>query len=222
MIHWLADNTTTRAPPVGVTKPVPCVAWAIETRVAPGALTYEWNLGRLLENRADAGENCAGYGKAYKYGKGASWVDCREAHDLYSGTDGGPLFVDELDYMGARDRKTSGAAVLCVVGRASETPHRDPNDHSVAHLPAFFRLVPYYPDAGYVKLDYFVRAEMQCEEAIVSMQGGDAIRFSDDPAVPELCFDNATGIHGLWFRKRRFCVRGTQVQTGEEFVMRQF
>lgn len=222
MRHWNADNATQRVAPSGVTRPVPCAAWAIETKVPWGAATYEWNFVRLIENHADTGENCAGYGKAYKFGKGATWVDVREAHDLYPGTDGNDVFVDELDYMGARNRKTTGAAVLCVIGRASETPHRDPNDNDIAHLPCWFRLIPYYYDWGKVKIDYFLRSEVKCEEAIISMQGGDAIRWSDDRAVPETCFDNATGIWGLWHRQRRFCVWGVQVQTGQQFTMQQF
>jgi hypothetical protein len=218
--HWISDQTTKRVAPVGLPRPVPCAAWAIETIVPPGAKSFEWNFVRLLDNRADEGENCAGYGKALKRGKATTWVDCREAHDLYPGTDGGGLYVDELDYMGARDRFTTGSAVHCVIGRASETPLRDPNDNSVAHLDTFFRLLPYVPDWGKVKINYFLRSEIKCEQAFLAMQGDDRVQFSNDTAVAKLGFDIATGITGFW--KGRLCVWGFQNVTGEIFSMRHF
>lgn len=189
----------------------------VYTYVAPGTKSYEWNLIAEIDNDADEGDQCASYFKGRKWGKGATWVVCFEAQDLYDGPDGGPLYGTEIDYMGARGRVTTGAGVLCVVGRSSTSPLRDPADKGIAHLDAYFRLIPYFYDAGYVKLNYLLRAEIKCERAIVSMQGGDCIQFSDDPAVAVHCFDPATGITGYWFRERRFCLWGVNNSTGQVF-----
>ena len=186
----------------------------------PGSVTYDWNIVGEHDNDAYEGDKASAYLKARKWAKAATWPLCLEAHDLYPGTDGGPLYTLELDYMGARDRKTTGAAVLCVIGRSGLTPLRDPADMGVAHLDAYFRLVPYYYDFGKVKLDHFIRAEVKCAQAIISMQGGDRIRLSDDPAVGEFGFDPQTGNTGFW--RGRLLLWGFNNSTGEQFSMREF
>ena len=191
------------------------------TYIPPGALGYEWNDVAVLDNHSDDGNNCARYDKAFKYGKGPTWAQCREAQDRYPGTDGGPLYVDELDYMGYPGRRTTGAASLCVIGRSNEGPARDPTDNSIAHLDCWFKLIPNYADWGRVKLDYFIRSYVVCEEAFIAMQGGDTIRFSDDPAVPKLGFDVQTGWLGWWkvIDDKRVLVWGFHALTGDTAKM---
>lgn len=179
----------------------------------PGSISYEWNIVGEHDNDADEGDKAASYLKSRKWAKAATWPLCLESQDFYPGTDGGPLYTLEIDYMGARDRATTGAAVLCVVGRSGLSPLRDPADKGVAHLDTYFRLVPYFYDAGFVKLNYLIRSEIKCEIAILSMQGGDCIKFSDDPAVPVHRFDPQTGYVGYW--KDRLCVWGVHAVTGD-------
>lgn len=185
----------------------------IYTYVPPGSKGYEWNLIAELDNDSDEGNNAPAYFKARKYAKGPTWALCVEVQDFYPGTDGGPCFGAEIDYMGTRGRITTGAGVLCVVGRSSESPLRDPADKGVAHLDAFFRLVPYFYDAGFVKLNYLIRSEIKCEVAILSMQGGDCIKFSDDPAVPVHRFDPQTGFIGYFTGPK--CIWGVHAVTGQ-------
>lgn len=190
------------------------------TYAPPGSITYEWNIIGEIDNDSDDGDKCASYFKARKWGRGATWPAVFEAQDMYEGTDGGPLYVAELDYMGPRGRRTTGAGVLCVFGRSALGPLRDPDDNGVSHLDAYFRLVPYYWDFGKTKIDYFIRAEVKCEKAILSMQGGDCIQLSDDPAVPVHRFDVQTGYVGYW--KGRLCVWGVHAVNGDVVQMREF
>ncbi len=95
-----------------------------------------------------------------------------------------------------------------------------PLERGVAHLDAYFRLVPYFYDAGYAKIDHFIRSEVKCEEAIISMQGGDRIRLSDDPVVAEFGFHTDSGITGFW--RGDFCVWGVHNVTGQVYSMWQF
>lgn len=204
----------------GAAAPLPLALFDLYTKIVPGTESYEWNFTRRIDNHSDTGDQVAGYGKGHKRARGQTWVDVREGMDFYPGIDSGPMYVDEIDYFGPRGRLTTGAASLCVVGRATDSPHRDPNDNGIAHLDAWFRLVPYYYDYGKVKLNHFIRAEMKCEKSIVSMQGGDRIQFSDDSAVPLAGFDPATGFFGLW--RGRHCVAGIHVTTYETCVARDF
>jgi len=192
----------------------------VYTYVPPGCKSYEWNLIAEVDNDASEGDVCASYIKARKWGRGATWPAVFEAQDMYEGADGGPLHAVEIDYMGPRGRRTTGAGVLCVFGRSALGPLRDPDDNGVSHLDTYFRLVPYYWDFGKTKIDYFIRAEVKCEKAIISMQGGDCIQFSDDPAVPVHRFDPQTGYVGYW--KGRLCVWGVHAVNGDVVKMRTF
>lgn len=217
---FIAEQERIRTAPPGPTAPVPRCIWHLRTIVPSTCKSYEWNLVCEIDSYADEGDQCAGYIKARKWGKAPVWGQCVEAADHYRGTDGGPLYALEVDFMGARGRLTTGAAVLCVVGRASESATRNPLDTEVAHLDAFFRLVPYVPDWGHVKLNYLLRAEVKCEKAIVSMQGGDCVSYSDDPAVPVHRFDPQTGYIGYW--KGRLAVWAVHAVTGQVVQMREF
>lgn len=209
------ERTSVAGPPADR----PRVLFDFHTIVVPGTRVYEWNVTARLDNYADDGDQCASYFQGWKHAAGNTFTVVFEGQDFHEGVaDSGPLLPVEVDFMGARGRRTRGCGLLLVVGRSGPTPERDPNDKGVAHLPYFARLVPFDPDRGYVKVDGFIRMEMVSEEAIISMQGGDAIRLSDDPAVAEFGFDVATGITGLWFRKRRFCLRGWNNTTGQEYV----
>lgn len=220
MTHgYIAEQSVHRTAPSGPCAPVPRCIIHYKTTIPFTCESYEWNVVKETHSYANTGDQCTGYDKFFKYGKAPGWVSVREAHDLYPGTDGGPLYVDEIDYMGAPGRLTTGAAVLCVIGRSATTAVRDPVDLREAHLDAFFRLVPYVPDWGFAKLNYLIRAEVKCEKAILSMQGGDRVKFSDDPAVAEHGFDPQTGFTGYW--KGRLLVWGVHNVTGEVVQMRQ-
>lgn len=224
-MSFFAERTEERIAPVGVTGILPWVKWLFKTIVRKGVRTYEFNLGRMVENHSDDYDIdvCAGYMKAHKYGKGNTFGECDEGQDYDEGpgvVDSGPLIVREIDFMGARGRKTRGAALLLVVGRSGRSPHRDPNDKGVASLPVPVRMLPYYPDWGYVKVDGMIRSEIPTENGIVQMQGGDCIKYSDDPAVPVHRFDPQTGFCGWW--KGRLCVHGVHAVTGEVVSMRTF
>lgn len=219
----VADNKSRRESTPGGVPRLACL-WHFHTVVKPGTTAYEWNVVQELDNHSDTGDQCAGYKRAHKWGAGQTWVDVREAQDMHEGPgseNSGPLYVEEMDYMGARGRMTRGAASLCVVGRSSVSPFRDPADKGVAHLDTWFRLVPFFYDFGYVKLDHFIRSEMKCEKSFMSMQGGDCIQFSDDPAVPTLGFDVQTGWVGWWktINGQRMLVWGFHALTGDTAKM---
>lgn len=57
---------------------------------------FEWNALMLLDNYADAGENCGAYIQANKHGAGATWGLCVEACDTTPG-DATGLVTLELD-----------------------------------------------------------------------------------------------------------------------------
>lgn len=217
---FIAEQKFDRTAPVGPCAPVPRCIVHWHTTIPPGCASFEWNIVAETDNRSDEGEHTGATIAARKWAKSPQWAVQIIAADFYPGTDGGPLYGPEIDYMGARGRLTTGAGVLCVVGRATDSVGRDPADKGVAHLDAFFRLVPYVPDWGYVKLNYLIRSEIKCEKAILSMQGGDCIQFSDDQAVPVLRFDPATGICGWW--KGRLCVQGVHAVTGAQYSMQTF
>lgn len=209
----------------GPAAPRPKAIVSFYTKVVQGTKSFMWNCFRMVDNWASEGDQCAGYGKMYKHAKGQSWVDCREGQDLYEGPgteDSGPLFVDELDFMGARGRKTRGAMQLWVIGRSSLVPWRDPADRGVAHLPYLAYIVPYTPDWGFVKFDGAIHSTIKSERGLISMQGGDCIRMSQDDNVGVWCFEPATGITGLWLRERKFCIVGWNNTTGQEYKMQEF
>lgn len=213
MSGFFAEHTEERTAPLGVVSALPWVKWLFKTIIRKGVLTYEFTLGRMLENYSDDPntENCAGYVKAHKYGKAHTFGEVDEAQDYDEGpdvVDSGALIGREIDLMGARGRKTRGAGLLCVVGRSGKTPLRDPNDKGVAHLPAFLQLLQYYHDIGYVKCDNFARSYIKTERGAYEMVGGDCLKMSDDPAVAVLCFEPATGITGLWLREQKICIVG--------------
>jgi hypothetical protein len=197
----------------GPRAPRPKVIFDFYTKILPGTDSFEWNVHGEIDNGSDGGEPCASYWRANKRANGNTFVTCFEGHDfderaLPPDVARARLIPVEIDLMGARGRVTEGEGIRCVIGRSSDSPLRDPNDHGVSHLQAFFRLVRYVPDWGYALVDSFLRAEIKTEYGIVSMQSGDCVRFSDDPAIPVACFEPATGILGLWIREQKLCVIG--------------
>jgi hypothetical protein len=53
----------------------------VESIVGKDAKSFEWNFLSVLDNHADAGENCAGYFQGNRYGYGAVWGLCIETRD---------------------------------------------------------------------------------------------------------------------------------------------
>lgn len=182
------------------------------TYVEKGAQSYEWNLVGALDNNADTGENCAAYLKAHKRGAGATWGLCIEAHDHYPNEQSAGLWGLEIDLMGAPNRRTWGAGLQAVIGKAAGS-----DAAATAHLDSFIKMVAFPPDREKVKIDHMIRSDVRCEDGIVSMQGGDYIKFSDDPQVPVMGFDNATGWIGLWKRidGKRVLLWGVHALTGD-------
>lgn len=218
MSGFLAERTEERVAPLGVTALLPWVKWLFKTIVRKGVRTYEFGTGFLLVNHSDAPDtdSSARYGKSDKEGAANTFGDVDEAQDYHEGPDvhdSGALIPREIDWMGARGRRTRGAGLYLVAGRSGRTPLRDPADKGVAHLPSFIQLYTYYHDLGFVKVDNMIRSYMKTERGIVEMVGGDCVRFSEDPAVAVLCFEPATGILGLWHREEKFCDAGIQQTT---------
>jgi len=166
--------------------------------VPQGSISFQWALFVQQLNFSDAGENAPVYVKGYKHARAAGWGAVIEAQDYYPGIDGQNLFGIELDYMGSRGRNTTGAGLFIVLGRSSKTPIRDPTDVAVSTLDMAMLVAPYVPDWGFVRLNYGVRFAIDCDVACLSMQGGSAVKFSDDPNVPVHRFDPPTGFIGYW------------------------
>lgn len=80
----------------GVRGNVNCASFS-RTLTGKEQTTFEWNNLMILDNYADAGENCGFYSQANKFGKGPTWGGCIEASDFSGGNVGGSIVGLELD-----------------------------------------------------------------------------------------------------------------------------
>ncbi len=190
----------------------------IHTLVPQGAAAFEWGLMSVLDNYSDGGENSPLYTKGVQRANGVTWGAVFESQSV---TPNGAFYGAEIDYMGVRGARNWGSGLLMVMGRSDpSSPLRDPADTRTSHLDTAISVLPFWPDRGLVRLDYGLRFGMPCEVACLSLQGGSAVKFSDDPAVPVHRFDPQTGFVGYW--NGRLCVWCVHATTGQVAQMRQF
>lgn len=92
-------------------------SYTFKTTTGTEQTSFEWNVLALLDNYADAGENCARYAKSVRYGKGGTWGDCIEVQD--ETTNAGPVVGLEVDMFVQGPDTGSRVGIDIVVGDSS-------------------------------------------------------------------------------------------------------
>lgn len=182
------------------------------TYVPKGAISYQWCGLNVLDSAADEGDHVGVYSKVRRTGKAPVWGGVDEVFSLTAGATT-PAYGREISVMGPPGETTAGGPLFGVYGRTHDDGTGRP-----AIIEFGIKFAPFYPDwGGKAKLQ---RGIWFCEPTIdgaLCMAGGDTIKFSEDPAVPRLGFDPATGWVGWWkpIDGRRTLVWGFHALTGE-------